>query len=84
MGLNYSQGSPSLNQNFSNKKIIDISLSEKHCAALDSKFTNIIIYIFVILLFYFLMFYCFMIIFILLFFYSLYFYSFILLFKIKK
>jgi hypothetical protein len=38
MGLNYNQSSPCLNFNFSNKKIIDISLSEKHCAALDSKF----------------------------------------------
>jgi hypothetical protein len=38
MGLNYSQNSPSLNLNFSNKKIIDISLSEKHCVALDSKY----------------------------------------------
>lgn len=37
MGLNYSQASPCLNLNFSNKKIIDISMSEKHCAALDSK-----------------------------------------------
>lgn len=36
LGLTYNQQSPILNLNFSNKKIIDISLSEKHAAALDS------------------------------------------------
>jgi alpha-tubulin suppressor-like RCC1 family protein len=36
LGLNYNQNTPVLNTNFSNKKIIDISLSEKHAAALDS------------------------------------------------
>jgi alpha-tubulin suppressor-like RCC1 family protein len=37
LGLNYNQQSPVLNTNFSNRKIIDISLSEKHAAAVDSK-----------------------------------------------
>lgn len=37
LGLNYNQQTPILNLNFSNKKIIDISLSEKHAVALDSK-----------------------------------------------
>ncbi len=36
LGLNYSQPSPVLNTNFTNKKIIDISLSDKHAAAVDS------------------------------------------------
>ena len=35
LGLNYNQQTPILNTNFSNKRIIDISISEKHCAALD-------------------------------------------------
>lgn len=41
LGLNYNQPSPILNLNFSNRKIIDISLSEKHAAALDSKRFNL-------------------------------------------
>jgi alpha-tubulin suppressor-like RCC1 family protein len=35
LGFNYNQPTPLLNTNFANKRIIDISLSEKHCAAID-------------------------------------------------
>jgi alpha-tubulin suppressor-like RCC1 family protein len=38
LGLNYNQPTPLLNGGFANKKIIDISMSEKHCAAIDSNF----------------------------------------------
>ncbi len=37
LGYTYRQDSPILNTNFLNKRIVDISLSEKHGAALDSK-----------------------------------------------
>jgi alpha-tubulin suppressor-like RCC1 family protein len=36
LGTIYIQHSPILNPNFNNRKIIEISLSEKHAAAMDS------------------------------------------------
>ncbi len=37
LGYTYNQPTPLLNTNFANKKIKEISLSEKHAAAVDSK-----------------------------------------------
>ena len=36
LGFNYNQQKPILNTNFAGKKIIDMSLSQKHAAAIDS------------------------------------------------
>jgi alpha-tubulin suppressor-like RCC1 family protein len=35
LGTLYNQITPTINKNFNNKKIIDISMSEKHAAAID-------------------------------------------------
>jgi alpha-tubulin suppressor-like RCC1 family protein len=40
LGYTYNQPSPLLNTNFANKKIKEISMSEKHAAAIDSKKFN--------------------------------------------
>ena len=37
LGTCYQQATPMLNTNFMNRKILEISLSEKHAAAIDSK-----------------------------------------------
>ena len=38
LGYTYNQSTPLLNTNFANKKIKEISISEKHAAAIDSKY----------------------------------------------
>lgn len=43
LGFTYIQANPVLNTNFANKKIIDISLSEKHGVAMDSIFYLILV-----------------------------------------
>ena len=40
LGFTYNQKTPLLNTNFANKKITQISLSEKHAAATDRKKIN--------------------------------------------
>jgi alpha-tubulin suppressor-like RCC1 family protein len=44
LGYTYNQATPLLNTNFANKKIVEISLSEKHAAAIDGKFYSRLIF----------------------------------------